>query len=372
WGDAIADNGSIEQAYLDAGYSDALTTRLDTRHEFSVPLSNEWGTLTPFVTGQATAYLGDGLDEYTPGVDTVRLQAGAGARASMRILRTDDSVQSRLLDLNRMRHIVEPYGLLWGGYDSLDAGELPVYDQEFEGAVAEGSAINLGVRNTLQTQRGGPGAWRSVDWLKLDTGVVFNDEGSDFTPEPVDPLDPFASLRWTQSPIPAFFSFRPELSQWGSHFYGAGTWQLSDALTLGGTATYLFEDRDFVTDEGSWLPNLARGSIGLEMRHSPITSTFLEYRYLAPTQSELLQAGVLYRAGRLYLIAVSPQYDIGEGEFRAVTGSLTRTYPDFDLSATSGYDLIEDRTFIGLSLSIPAGSRTGAAAAYAPVRGSLQ
>jgi hypothetical protein len=108
------------------------------------------------------------------------------------------------------------------------------------------------------------------------------------------------------------------------------------------------------------------------MRHSPITSTFVEYRYLAPTLSELLQAGVLYRAGKLYLIAVSPQYDIREGEFRAVTGSLTRTFPDFDLSATSGYDLIEDRTFVGISLSIPAGSRTGAGAAYAPVRGSLR
>jgi len=372
WGDAIASNGSIEQAYLDAGYDDQIATRLDTRHEFSVPFSNEWGTFTPFATGQGTAYLADGLDEYTSDVDSVRLQAGVGARASMRIMRVDESVQSRLLDLNRMRHIVEPYGLAWGGYDSLEPGDLPVYDQEYEGAVSQGSALNLGVRSTWQTQRGGAGAWRSVDWLKLDTGVVISDEGSEFTPEPVDPLDPTASLRWAQSPIPAFFSFRPELSQWGSHLYGASTWQLSDALSVGGTANYLFEDRDFITDEDSWLPNLARASLGVEMRHSPITSTFVEYRYLAPTLSELLQAGVLYRAGKLYLIAVSPQYDIREGEFRAVTGSLTRTFPDFDLSATSGYDLIEDRTFVGISLSIPAGSRTGAGAAYAPVRGSLR
>jgi len=256
-----------------------------------------------------------------------------------------------------MRHIVEPYGTIWGGYDTLDTGELPVYDQEYEGTAGAGAAVQLGLRNTLQTQRGGAGAWRSVDWLRVDTGVVFNDEGADFTPEPVDPLDPTTSLRWSQSPIPAFYSWRPELSQWGSHLYGASTWQLSDALTLGGTATYLFEDRDFVTDPDSVLPNLARASLGLEMRHNPVTSTYVEYRYVAPTATELLQIGLLYEVGKRYLFSVSPQYDLSAGDFRALSGSITRTFPDFDLNADAGYDLVQDQTFIGLSLSIPAGTR---------------
>jgi hypothetical protein len=159
-----------------------------------------------------------------------------------------------------------------------------------------------------------------------------------------------------QSPIPAFYSFRPELSQWGSHSYGSMVWQLSDALTVGGTANYLFDDRTFITDEEGVLPNLARASLGIEMRHNPVASTYIEYRYIAPTASELLQLGVLYRVGKRYLVSFSPQYDISEGDFRSVTGAVTRTFPDFDMNADAGYDLVMDRTFFSISLSIPAGS----------------
>ena len=122
------------------------------------------------------------------------------------------------------------------------------------------------------------------------------------------------------------------------------------------------------------LPNLARGSLGIEMRHNPVASTYVEYRYLAPTNSELLQAGFLYRAGKRYLLAFSPQYDLQAGEFRAVSGSVTRTFPDFDLNANAGYDLIEDNTFVGLSLSIPAGSRASRQnfGAYTPSMGGTR
>lgn len=373
WGGAIAPTGSIDDAYAAAGYDDGSVARFDTRHELSIPLASAAVTVTPFVSGEFTGYVGDALETYDAGVESLRMQAGGGVRSSMRFVRVDDSAQSRLLDVNRLRHIVEPYSTLWYGWDSNDPGELPVYDQSYEGTSA-GIAVNLGVRQTLQTQRGGAGAWRSVDWVKMDLGVVLNDEGDDFTPEPVDPLNPFSSLRWAQSPIPAFYSFRPELSQWGSHAYGASTWQLSDALTLGGTATYVFDDRDFVTDPGTVLPNLARASLGLEMRHNPVTSTYIEYRYVAPTSTELLQVGVLYEVGKRYLLSLSPQYDLEAGEFRAVSGSVTRTFPDFDLNADAGYDLVQDQTFVGVSLSIPAGTRTNVRnfGAFTPTMGGAR
>ena len=135
---------------------------------------------------------------------------------------------------------------------------------------------------------------------------------------------------------------------------------------------YLFEDTEFVTKEGSILPNLAVGSLGLAMRHSPVVSTYVEYRYLAPTESELLQAGFLYRAGKRYLIAASPQYDLLAGELRAVAGSITRTFPDFDVNANMGYDLIEDVTFVGFSLSIPSGAKSNNFGAYNPAMGGFQ
>ncbi|MCE2883705.1 MAG: LPS assembly protein LptD [Planctomycetaceae bacterium] len=371
WGGAILPNEQVSDGFDDAGYRDNAVSRLDTRHELSLPLTDGVATVTPFVSGQATGYVMDEFDQYSRDAENLRFQAGGGVRGSLKFVRVDDTAQSRLLDVNRMRHIVEPYGTLWAGWDSLETGVLPVYDQDYEGTTG-GAAVNIGVRNTFQTQRGGSGAWQSVDWVKLDLGAVLNDAGSDFTPEPLDPADPAAILRWSQSPIPSFYAFRPEFSQWGSHAYGMTTWQMSDSLTLGGTMKYLFEDTDFVTDDGSILPNLALGSLGIEMRHSPVVSTYVEYRYIAPTSSELLQAGVLYRAGKRYMIAVSPQYDIEAGELRAMAGSLTRTFPDFDLNASAGYDLIEDDTFIGLSLSIPAGSKSSNFGAYNPAMGGYR
>jgi hypothetical protein len=54
------------------------------------------------------------------------------------------------------------------------------------------------------------------------------------------------------------------------------------------------------------------------MRHTPDIRTYIEYRYIAPTDSELLQLGVLYQVGKKYLIAFSPQYDLQEGDLRSV------------------------------------------------------
>ncbi len=114
------------------------------------------------------------------------------------------------------------------------------------------------------------------------------------------------------------------------------------------------------------------GSLGIEMRHNPVTSTYLEYRYIAPTSSELLQAGVLYRAGKRYLIAFSPQYDIEAAEMRAVSGTIARTFPDFNLNLNAGYDLIEDNTFVSMSLSIPANTNNNQFGNYNPAAGAFR
>ena len=89
------------------------------------------------------------------------------------------------------------------------------------------------------------------------------------------------------------------------------------------------------------------------MTHSPDASTFLEYRYLSASEDEILQAGLLYRIGRKYQLALSPQYDLGLDEFRAFSAGLTRTFPDFDMSFNLSYDLIQDETTVGLRLRIP-------------------
>ena len=360
----LAPTDDIFDAYSTAGYENNWVSRLYTRHELSVAMSSDTANFTPFISADGSGYFGDEFALYSPDASNVRGLFAIGARASARFTLINDSAQSKLLDVYRLRHILEPYSTLWAGYDSVTNGNMPVYDQAIEGE-SGGAASQFGLRQTLQTQRGGPGAWQSVDWLKIDTGVVVNDGGSEF--QTTDTSDP---LHYAQSPIPQFYSWRPELSQWGSNAYGSGTWALSDALTLGGTATYLFDSRLAPNENNVDVPyNLALGSIGLEMRHDPSLSTYIEYRYIAPTNSELLQLGMLYRVGKKYMVAFSPQYDFVYNDLRAISGSVTRSFPDFNLSLIGGYDKIEEQAFFSMSMSIPSQSNANPYGYSGPVRG---
>ena len=352
--DGIAGNQPIDELYFGAGYSDNYVTRVHTRHELTYPWSEDNWTISPFVSGEGSGYFFQDFDGYNPEGRDLRYILGGGVRTSARFVRIDDGVESWFFDLHRLRHILEPNATLWAGWANSELGEVPTYDQDIEGT-SGGAAAQVGLRQQFQTQRGGAGAWESVNFLTLDTGIVVNDGASEF--QQPDALNPWVMA---QSALPSFYTWRPELSQWGDHLYGMASWQVSDSLTLAGTAAYLLEDRASVTKSDALIENLAKGSIGIEMRHTPDISTYIEYRYVAPTDSELLQAGILYQVGKKYLISFSPQYDLQEGELRKIQGSLSRSFPDFNLGITAGYDLIEDQTTFGLSLRIPSdNSQTG-------------
>ncbi|MAD77759.1 MAG: hypothetical protein CMJ51_00125 [Planctomycetaceae bacterium] len=356
----------VSDLYFDAGYTDETVQRFFTRQEFSVPIEGEGWTVSPFVFGRFSGYLeGDNAayleaQDLDPDQPDYRVMLGGGARASAQFQTVDDTARSDLFDVHRMRHILEPNATLWYGWDDRPTGYMPIYDQRIEGATG-GAAAQLGMRQTLQTQRGGVGNRRSVDMLVLDYGVVFNDPSYDYqrTGLPRN-ADGSQYYQWAQSPYPQFYRWEPELSQWGSHGYASGVWQASSSLSFAANGLFNWEPRevyDYSNDPGNptvrSISGLLRGSMGVELQHNPDTSSYVEYRYLSASENEILQAGVLYRVGRLYQLAASPQYDLRRGEFRAVSGSIRRKLPDFDLSLTIGYNLIRGDTTFGLNVSVP-------------------
>ncbi len=359
---------TVSSLYESVGYNDDLVQRFHTRQEFALPISGEGWNVSPFVFGRFTGYMNGNWNQYREkqgleqDLDEYRVMLGGGARASTSFVEIDNDARSDFFDVHRLRHIIEPNATLWYGWDSLPTGAFPIYDQRIEGATG-GTAAQIGIRQTLQTQRGGPGNRESVDFLILDYGAVFNDGADDFQRssaiEPsLAPLTQYNPYSWVQSPYPQFYSWEPELSQWGSHAYGSAIWQLSSSLTLAGSGLFGWDDREVVdltsgSPEVRNINGLLRGSVGVEMNHAPDTSTYLEYRFLAATDDELLQAGLRYRIGRLYQLGISPQYDLRRGEFRAATASIVRTLPDFNFSMTVGYDLIRDETIFGLRIAVP-------------------
>ena len=359
----------ITDLYAGYGYNSDDVMRFHTRQEMSLPFSGEGWNIAPFVFGRFTGYIDGDFDSYRqaqgldPDLSDYRFMAGGGVRADMEFMRVHDGARSDLFDINRVRHLMIPNMTLWYGWDSHPNGAFPIYDQQVEGATG-GTAAQVGLRQVLQTQRGGPGNWTSVDFIELDIGAVFNDATDDFQrTDVIDPnaaagSDPYNPYAWVQSPYPQFYRYEPELSQWGTHGYLSASWELSSTLTFATSGIFGFNPREIVDltsgqPEIKTISGLFRGSIGMEMTHTPDTSTFLEYRYLGASDDELLQAGVLYRVGRKYMLTISPQYDLRRDEFRAFGTSLTRTFPDFDLNFNLTYNLIQDETTVGLRLRIP-------------------
>lgn len=316
----LGPDDEISDAFFASGAPSNYVHRFDTRHEVSLP--GHWGIfdISPFVVGRLTGY-DDDFENFSSDSDDLRAFGAAGLRVGTQFSRVDNSVENDLLDLHRLRHIIEPHMVLWYGYSTVDQSDLPTYDAAVE-SLATGAAVELAVRNTWQTQRGGPGRWRSVDVLTIDTSVVLDSSEAD-----------------RESPIAQFFDYRPEYSQFGDHASGAAVWQLSDHLALTGMGVYDLEDG-----------LLARGSIGASLRHSPSLTTYVEYRTIDASDSQLLDVEWLCRLTPKYEVGIRPQWDFNENDFRAIRLRLTRSFPDFDFIAQVEYDQIRDDTTFGASL----------------------
>ena len=320
FGPTLGDDDQLSAALRARGFPADSVTRFDTRHEIVVPF--QWGAarVAPFLVGRFTAYDQD-FDAFSPQGDQTRVFGAAGMRLTARFQRVDNRVESRLFDLHRLRHIVEPRLLLWFAHSNVSDDDLPVYDEAVE-SIGTGGVVVAGVRNVWQTQRGGPGRWRSVDVLTIDAALT---------------LDTSDTNR--ESPTPQFFEYRPEYSQFGDHASGSLVWRLSDSFSVLGEGTY-----DLVETA------VARGSIGVEMRHSPLLSTFFEFRYIDASDNQLLAMGWNYRITPKYAVSLRPEWDFHRDEFRAVDVSVTRSFPDFDFIVRVRHDEIRDDTIIGASL----------------------
>jgi hypothetical protein len=347
---------TVEDLYGSEGYATDTISRLYTRQELSSTFGSGSAKVTPFASGSAYGYVDGNPGDYSEYADRFRAILAAGFRSSAELISSFDRFEVPTLDLHRMRHVLSPYVNTWAGWNTTEDLAYAIYDQEIEAATG-GAAVQAGIKQRLQTMRGGPGNWQSVDWLTVDVGLVWNESGDDLARTFTD------GAQYRQSPFPQYFAWRPELSQWGRNAYAAFTMAASSSLTFRGNLTYLLEDD--LPDYGGGafgLANAARGSIGASMQHSQDVSTFIEYRGINNFSPEdiylsdaLLAAGVNYRISKAYTASFIPTYDLREGDFRLFTTNIAREMPDFTLLGTFGYDAVQDQYFGGLNIRIGAG-----------------
>jgi hypothetical protein len=312
-------NQTIDETLRASGLFEGAVTRADTRQEVSIQTSVGPVQVMPFAVARVT-FWDDKFEDYSPGSDdNVRIWSAAGVRLNTTMQHVFEGVDSRLLDIHRLRHLVEPSVTLWISGTNIEAGEVPVYDQEIEG-ITDGGIIRAGVTHTFQTQRGGPGMWHSVDLLRISTDFVYSSDDAT-----------------RRNPIPRFFDYRPELSSAGKFLVVDAALRLTGATTLTGGVTY-----DLDADQQ------ATSNAGLLMRHSPGFVTIGEIRYVNPQDATYLTVGTSYDLTEKYAAAFGVTYDATSGGFQSTAVEMRRRFASLMLGMSMSYNNISGETSFGV------------------------
>lgn len=328
----ITPGQSVADRLRNEGYQERPVDRFDTRHELGLQLAAGPVSVQPFVTGRVTAY-DDNFSKYSPSNDGQhRLWGAEGITIATEMQHVDNGVESRLFDLHRSRHIVQPNLTVWHADTSLNRAGLPVYDDDVE-SLAEGTAAHMAVNQTWQTQRGGPGRWRSVDVIKWNSELFTSSADVD-----------------KESPVGRYIDYRPELSNLGGTFGATNaTWQVTEVFGLGAATVY-----DFQTEY------LAKTAVGATLRHAPDFQTYADLRTINSQDQTLFSLGANYELTPKYSLNVNGSYNTDDGVFQILNADIQRRYPSVILGLGVSYNNITHDTSLGIVITPTGTQRAGA------------
>ncbi|MCK6456248.1 MAG: LPS assembly protein LptD [Phycisphaerae bacterium] len=293
------------------------TVRGDTRQEVNFPLPSLGPVkLTPYLMGRASAW--DDLPEKSGSEG--RIFGSAGARANMYLHRVYDNVESELLDLHRLRYIAKPDVGLWLAGSNVDSNELPPFDQSVE-TIDDFGGVTLGLRQRWQTKRGGPGRWRTVDWITWDVEAGF-----------------FSNARPGDRTHGNFIYSRPEDSISSNFLATTLSYRISDS-------TILIYEGVIDTSRG----NAGTSALSLNIERDPRLAYFFGWRYIHDTDSNLIGFGANYRLSDKHMIAFREYYDIELDRNYSTQVTYIRRWPRWYTAIS--FDLDEPTDDIGISFS---------------------
>lgn len=323
-------NQNIADALRAQGYTERAVFRADTRHELAADLSAGPVKILPWLVGRGTVYDTDFESFAGDSDNSERAWGAAGLTLATTVQRVENDIYSRALDVNRVRHILRPSFTAFYAGSNVDQDELPVYDESVE-SLADGTVFRLGLDQTWQTQRGGPGRWYSVDWITLDSEVVFASDDA-----------------ISNDGIGRYFDSRPENSRLSNFGSVSATMQATDSLALVGSTIYDFDD------DGQ-----SATSAGFILEHSPTFSSSLRYRYLDAQNSTLLTGGTDYTLTDKYTLGTQATYDTDLGDIQSIRGELLRDFQSAVFGLSFTYNNISEETSFGVIFQ-PLGRGTAA------------
>jgi len=283
--------------------------RGDARAELNMPLRAGPVNFVPFVAVRGDVW----SDKPTDG-ENARVFTMGGVRASTDIWRVYNNVQSRLFDVNRIKHIITPeVAVFIGGTNGVSPDNLFALSPGIEEHITRLSGGTFGVRQRWQTKRGQGKGERTVDWMELDVFAGVFDANENFHP-PADGR---------------YFMSRPEYSM-GSNFISADyTWHISDSTTFLADLNYDIDDK-----------KIGRAGVGLEVQRSPRFSYFLGLRTISDLSAAIGTYAIRYRINQKYEATFVEQYDFDydAGTNLKTSVALTRKFPRWYVQVVASYD----------------------------------
>jgi lipopolysaccharide assembly outer membrane protein LptD (OstA) len=314
------------------------TYRGDFRQEVDWPINAGPFKVVPYVFGRYTVY-SQGVHQLPPaptgktiptnivvGSDINRVMAGTGLRLTTAFWRVDDTVESDLFDLHRLRHVIEPEINLFTSTQTVDQSRVFIYDENTDG-INDISAVQLALRQRWQTKRGGPGNWRSVDFFTLNLyGNFIGNQPAERFRDPVD----FRG---------EFFPSLPEASLPRNSANGDALWRISDTTAVLADAA---ENLDVV--------KFATGSIGLAVQRGDRWTFFLGNRYIADLDSNITTLQTIYQMTQKYSIALTESFDFGQNKSVYYTAELIRNFDRLQMGLNVYYDQATNQSGVSFAL----------------------
>jgi len=336
-----------ENRYDNTG-STGSVLRGDTREELQFPLP-DLGPMkfTPYIAGRASAYDDgpSGRDEDNTSGGFGRVFGSYGVRGNMMLSKVDDSLESEILDLHRLRHVIKPDLALWNAHANRNPDEMTPFDSGVEDIDDFGGGT-VGVRQKFQTQRGGPGKWRTVDWIVFDVEAGFFSNKEESKPvnnfaydqhnREIHAYDPVVRSNRSHGD---YIASRPEDSISSNFLATNFQYRISDS-------TVVVQDNVFDVNRG----NAGTSNLTLAVERQPRLSYFVGWRYIHDIESNLLALGGNYKLSEKHTVAIRELYDIDVGRNYSTQVVYIRRWPRWYTAVSLDVDRgLED---VGINFSV--------------------
>jgi hypothetical protein len=319
------------------------------RTEIDMPMWLSGFKVVPFVSGTAgyddrsgfNRSFVDGSNSGTSNEESVAI-GELGIRATSEYWKVYKGVESRLLDIDDLRHIVRP---------ELAASVF----EESDPVVKQHDVVHLGISQRLQTKRGPAENQRTVDWMRLDLGGTWFTDNEPRTggsaPYRFIWNRPMTPLRATAIPTILNGDLQPELRRFEffgpqrDYFNADYMWQISET-------TALLSDAFYDVHEGT----IEQFNFGFSRTRLPDLSYYFGTRYLRNIQvldehgSNTFVFAASYVLDERYTAVFSQQYDFDYGANVDSEITLIRRYNRMFWSLSFGADASLDRQSIIFSI----------------------